>query len=118
MEVANIYTTEGKPIPSGGERKVILTSGDRLRCVYFKRLPSPDKDIMEGATAHPAEIVYFVIEGEVELSVAGEMVTLKKGDAMLIPNNALMSTKVISTTPAEILSISCPNELLEKLLST
>ncbi len=117
MEVANIYTTEGKPIPSGGERKVILTSGDRLRCVYFKRLPSPD-NIMGEATAHPAEIAYFVIEGEVELSVAGEMVTLKKGDAMLIPNNALMSTKVISTTPVEILSISCPNELLEKLLST
>ena len=117
MEVTNIYTAEGKPLPGGGEHKTILSSGDRVRCFYYKILPNPDKDIMEGAHAHPTEAVRFVISGEMEVNIAGETVILKKGDAMLSPYNAIVGTKVISTTPAEILIVACPDELLKKLKS-
>ncbi len=117
MEVTNIYTAEGKPLPGGGEHKDILTSGDRVRCYYYKILPNPDKDIMDGAHAHPAEAVRFIISGEIEVNIAGETVILKKGDAMLNPYNAISGSKVISTTPAEILVVSCPDELFNKLKS-
>ena len=73
---------------------------------------------MEGAHARPAEAVRFVISGELEYNVNGETVTLKKGDALLLPYDAMMGSKVISTTPAEILIVACPDELLEKLKST
>ncbi len=118
MEVTNIYTAEGKPLPGGGEHKEILTSGDRVRCLYYKIPPNPDKDIMEGAHAHPAESVRFIISGELETDVNGERVILKKGDAMLSPYNAIMGSKVISTTPVELLVVACTDELLKKLKST
>ncbi len=118
MEVTNIYTAEGKPLPRGGEHKTILSSGDRVRCSYYKRPPSPDKDVMEGAHAHPSEAVHFVISGELEVNVDGERIILKQGDVMLKPYNAVMGSKVISTTPAELLVIACPDELLKKLKST
>ncbi len=118
IEITNIYTAEGKPLLGGGEHKDILTSGDRVRCLYYKIPPNPDREIMEGAHAHPAESVRFVISGEMEVNVAGETVILKKGDAMLSPYNAIVGSKVISTTPAEILVVACTDELLKKLKGT
>jgi len=73
---------------------------------------------MEGAHAHPTEAVFLVVSGEYELNVAGERVILKQGDAMLKPYNAIVGTKVISTTPAQLLVISSPDEIVEKLKST
>ena len=111
MEVTNIYTAKGKPMPGGGgEHKDILTSGDRVKCFYYKILPNPDKDIMEGALAHPTEAVRFVISGELEMNVNGERVIMKKGDAMLKPYNAILGYKVISKTPAEVLIVACPDD--------
>ena len=52
-------------------------------------------------------------ELEIELNIDGESVALKKGDAMLIPSDAVMGTKVLSTTPAEILSVGSPNAFRE-----
>ena len=121
IEVTNIYTAKGKPLPApnvGGEHKEILTSGDRVRCFYYKLPSNPQKDVMEGAHPHPAESVRFVISGELELNVAGERVIMKPGDAMLTPYNTIVGSKVISTTPAEILIVACPDELVKKLKST
>ncbi len=118
MEVANIYTTEGKPTTGGGESKDLLSSGDRLRCYLYKIPLRPDKDVMEGAHSHKSEAVVFVISGELEYNVNGETVTLKKGDALLLPYDAMMGTKTISTTPSELLVVGCSDELLEKLKST
>ncbi len=117
MEVTNIYTAEGKPMEGGGEHKDILSSGDRVRCYLYKRPPQPDKDVMEGAHAHLSESVFFVVDGEIEFNVAGESVTLKKGDAMLKPYNAIVGSKTISTTPSELLVVGCSDVLLEKLKS-
>ncbi len=118
MEVANIYTTEGKPTTGGGESKDLLSSGDRLRCYLYKIPLRPDKDVMEGAHSHKSEAVFFIVDGEIEFNINGESVTMKKGDAMLLPYDAMMGTKTISTTPAEVLVVSCPDTLLEKLKST
>jgi len=110
MEIANIYTAEGEG--SGGyEHKILLRSGDRVDALYYKLPSNPQKDVMDGAHAHRAESVFFVIDGEVEVSVAGEPATLKKGDAMLIPINVILGTKVISSTPAEILIVASPNNV-------
>ncbi len=73
---------------------------------------------MEGVHARLSEAVLFVVDGEIEFNVAGESVTRKKEDAMLKPYNAIVGTKTISTTQAELLVVSCPDELLKKLKST
>jgi len=83
MEIKNVYTAESFPLRLGvGIGKHILTSGDRLACIYYEFPPTPDRDIMEGAHTHPAESVWFVIDGELEVNVNGESAILKKGDAM------------------------------------
>ncbi len=117
MEVANIYTTEGKPTSGGGESKDLLSSGDRVKCYLYKIPLRPGKDVMEGAHSHLSEAVVFVVDGEIEFNINGESVILKKGDAMLLPYNAMMGTKTISTTPSELLVVSCSDALLEKLKS-
>ncbi|HEY88106.1 MAG TPA: cupin domain-containing protein [Dehalococcoidia bacterium] len=101
MEIANVYTAQGEPLPGGGEHKTVLKSGDRLRCLYYKVPYRPEKDAMDGVHPHPVEGVIFVIDGEVEVNVAGESTILKKGDAMLVPVDAVMGTKVLSSMSAE-----------------
>ena len=111
MEIANVYTVEGHVYPGGVEHKNILTTGDRLYCLYYKLPPSPDKDVMEGAHAHLSEFVMFVIDGELEVNHGGELATLKKGDAVMVPFNTIVGSKVLSSTPAEILVVASPNNL-------
>jgi len=110
-EINNIHTAEGVLLPSGLEHKTILASGDRMACHYYKMPSCPDKDVMEGAHAHLAEAVWFVVEGEYEFNVEGETVIMKKGDAMLRPFNQIVGSKVISPTPGELLVIASPNIL-------
>ena len=108
MEITNIYTAEGGPLPGGGEHKTVLKSGDRVACFYYKFPPRPEKDVMDGAHSHPVESVFFVIDGEIEVNVAGESAILKKGDAMLVPYDSITGNKVLSATPAEILIVCSP----------
>ncbi len=117
MEVANIYTVKGEPMKTGGEHKTILSSGDRVKCYYYTRPPNLNKDVMEGAHSHKSEAVIFVISGELEYNVNGETVMLKKGDALLLPYDAMMGAKTIGTTPSELLVVSCSDASLEKLKS-
>jgi quercetin dioxygenase-like cupin family protein len=51
----------------------------------------------------------YCLDGEVEITVAGEKATVKKGNAWLLPFNTEVGTKAISNTPAEILCVSSPN---------
>ena len=111
MEIANIYAAEGHVYESGVEHKNILFTGDRVSCLYYKLPSSPQKDVMEGAHAHLTEFVMFVIEGEMEVNHGGEQATLKKGDAVMVPFNEIVGSKVLSSTPAEILVVASPNSL-------
>jgi len=111
MEIANIHTAKGHVYEGGVEHKNLLVSGDRLCCLYYKLPSSPQKDVMEGAHAHLAEFVMFVIEGEMEVNHGGEVATLKKGDAVMVPFNEIVGSKVLSSTPAEILVVASPNSL-------
>ena len=113
MEIANIYTAEGHVYESGVEHKNILLTGDRLSCLYYKLPSNPQKDVMEGAHAHLAEFVMFVVDGELEVNHGGEVATLKKGDAVMVPFNEIVGSKVLSSTPAEILVVASPNSLPE-----
>ncbi len=78
LEIANIYTAEGHVYEGGVEHKNILTTGDRVNRLYYTLPPSPQKDIMDGAYSHRSESVLYVIEGDVDVYVAGETATLKK----------------------------------------
>lgn len=111
LEVGNIYTTEGSVYPSGVEHKTLLVTGDRLCCFYYKLPVNPQKDVMEGAHSHLAEAVFFVIDGELEVNYGGKEATLKKGDAVLVPFNTIIGSRVISSTPAEMLVVASPNSL-------
>ncbi len=74
-----LYSSEGETYQGGVVHKNILTTGDRLCCLYYKLPFSPEEDVMDGSHAHLNEAVMFVVDGVVEVSVAGELATLKKG---------------------------------------
>lgn len=111
MEIANIHAAAGHVYPGGVEHKNLLVTGDRLCCLYYKLPSNPQKDVMEGAHSHLAEFVMCVIEGELEVNHGGEQAFLKKGDAVMVPFNTIVGSRVISTTPAEILVVASPNSL-------
>ncbi len=112
MEIANINTAESFPLRHAvGIGKHLLKSGDRVACIYYEFQPTPDRDIMEGAHTHPAESVWFVIDGELEVNVNGESVILKKGDVMLSPYESMKGSKAISTTPVKLLVVGSPNNI-------
>ena len=82
--------------------------------MYYTKPPNPPKDTLR-AHANLAELVMFVIDGEMEVSIGGKPATLKKGDAMMVPFNVLVDSRVISSTPAEVLVVSSPNTAPEEL---
>ncbi len=112
MEIANINTAESFTLRlSVGIGKHLLTSGDRVACVYYELPPTPDRDVMEGAHTHQAEAVWFIVDGELEVNIDGESAILKTGDAIITPYGAMAGSKVISTTPVKLLVVASPNIL-------
>ena len=110
MEKSNVWEAEGEPLGEGGEHKILLTSGARQWALYYKIPPAkPGASVMDGAHPHPQECVFYVIDGEMEVSVGGELATLKKGDLIMIRENTVLDTKVISSTPGEVLIVASPN---------
>jgi len=108
LEIANIYTAKGNLKPDGGEHKSILTTGDRLSCLYYTK-SSNQPEGTDRKHANLAELVMFVMEGEMEVNIGGKLAILKKGDAMLVPFNTIISSRVLSSTLAEVLVVSSPN---------
>lgn len=114
MEKSNVWEAPGGSMPGGGEHKILLTSGARQWALYYKMPPAkPGASVMDGAHVHPQESVFYVIEGEYEVSVGGELATLKKGDLITIQENTVLGTKVISSTPGEVLIVASPNTYVD-----
>ncbi len=110
MEKSNVWEAPGESLGEGGEHKILLTSGARQWARYYKMPPAkPGASVMDGAHAHPQESVFYVIEGEYEVSVGGELATLKQGDLSTIQEKTVLGTKVISSTPGEVLIVASPN---------
>ena len=110
MEKSNVWEAEGESLGEGGEHKILLKSGEKVCALYYKTPPAkPGASVMDGAHAHPQESIFYVIEGEYEVSVGGELATLKKGDLITIRENTVLGTKVISSTPGEVLIVASPN---------
>lgn len=53
-------------------------------------------------THHGSEEIYFLVEGTGEMTVDGELVSMKEGDAVLTRNNSTHSFVVTSTYPAKL----------------
>jgi quercetin dioxygenase-like cupin family protein len=106
LELIYIDDVEGEKLgESGVIHKNLITSGERMICFLYKLPPG-------GGVAphsHPVECVMYCLDGEVEITVAGEKATVKKGNVWLLPFNTEIGTKVISNTSAEILCVSSPN---------
>ena len=112
MEKSNVWEAEGESLGEGGEHKILLKSGEKVCALYYKIPPAkPGASVMDGAHAHAGEYVLYVMEGDIDVYVAGETETLKKGDLITIPANAVMGTKVLSSTPGEMLIIGGPHSL-------
>jgi len=110
VEKSNVWEAPGESMPGGGEHKILIKSGEKVWALYYKTPPAkPGASVMDGAHAHPQESVFYVIEGEYEVSVGGELATLKKGDLITIQENTVLGTKVISSTPGEVLIVASPN---------
>ena len=107
MEKSNVWEAEGHPLEGpnvGGEHK-FLASGKKVSALYYKMPFNPQKDIMDGAHPHSTESVLYVIDGDLDVYVAGERATLKKGDLIVVPADAVIGTKVLSGTFAELLIV-------------
>ena len=109
MEKSNVWEAPGE---GSGDyaHKILLTSGGRQWAIYYRIPPAkPGASVMDGAHPHPQESIFYVIDGEMEVSVGGELATLKKGDLIAIPENTILGTKVISKNPGEVLIVASPN---------
>lgn len=53
-------------------------------------------------THRGSEEIYFLVEGSGEMTVDGELVKMKEGDAVLTRNNSTHSFVVTSSTPAKL----------------
>jgi quercetin dioxygenase-like cupin family protein len=116
MEKSNVWERPWESIGEGLEHKILLKSGARLLVSYYKIQPAKaGASVMDGAHAHSQENVLYVTEGEFEVSVGGELATLKKGDLITTPENTVLGTKVISSTPGEVLVVSSPNTYTERV---
>ena len=106
MELIYTDDIEGESLGDRGIiHKNLLTTGERMICFLYKIPPG-------GSVAphsHKVECIMYCMNGEVEINIGGEKATVKKGNAWLLPFNTEISTKVISSTPAEILCVSSPN---------
>jgi quercetin dioxygenase-like cupin family protein len=108
VEKSNVWETKGEPLAApnvGGEHKMLIKSGEKVHALYYKMPFNPQKDIMDGAHPHPTESVMYVIDGDLDVYVAGEKATLKKGDLIVVPADAVIGTKVLSGTFAELLIV-------------
>jgi quercetin dioxygenase-like cupin family protein len=71
-----------------------LSYGDKAMIVHFT--------IEQGAAvpvhSHPHDQLSFVVEGELEFTLAGEKFTLRAGDSLLSPGNVEHGAKAIRRT--------------------
>lgn len=88
--------------------------------IYVKKLSSDERSscfliwVKEEVLAHKhekhSECVY-VLEGEAEMTINGEVSKVKAGDFIYIPLYAVHAVKVLSETPVKVLSIQAPEFL-------
>jgi quercetin dioxygenase-like cupin family protein len=69
---------------------------------------------------HPEEQIVIVIDGEIEFNVDGEMFALSHGGVLVIPSNALHSSRVIGDGPVVSINIFHPvrEDLLDEVGSS
>ena len=106
MEIVHIDDVEGERL-GGLLHKILLTSGERMSCLYYKMEPGAESP----PHAHQSEGILYCIDGELEVSVSGEKANVRKGTALVIPFNAEIGTKVLGSMPAEMLIVASPNNL-------
>ena len=78
-----------------------IVSGYNAKFVHSENMTVAFWEVEEGAVmpehAHPHEQVSSVLEGQFELTVAGEPRVLDSGTVAIIPSNTLHSGKAITT---------------------
>ncbi|WP_436515918.1 cupin domain-containing protein [Ekhidna sp. To15] len=87
-----------------------ILPGYTVRFVHSNSMTFAFWDVKEGSPlpehSHHHEQVAQVIEGEYELTVAGETKRLKPGDVAIIPSNVLHSG--VAITACKLMDVFCP----------
>jgi len=103
IEVKSFATT--RRFDAAKLQKVALFESDRFFCDVYCLLPGQEQK----PHAHEAsDKVYAVLEGTVEVRVAGETATLSQGDAALAPSGKEHSVANRSSAKAALLVFLAP----------
>lgn len=88
-----------------------LVEGVWVRSFWGNKIMLARVDLEPGSVlpnhSHPHEQGGFILEGELEFTIAGETRSLFPGDLYLIPGNVEHSVKV-GTLPAKVLDVFYP----------
>jgi len=78
-------------------------TGKNVQLLYIKLEPG-----ISTFHSHPNEQMGYILSGEVELTIEGENVTLKSGDAYYMPSNKEHGFKVLNNENLEYIEVFCP----------
>lgn len=84
MADTTVKKVDSSHSPSGEMGQTYLVSGTRLAMRLWEIAPTDGL----GPHTRPYETVGYVIEGEAELHLSGQTITLKPGDSWLVPEGA------------------------------
>lgn len=101
-----INMEEIAPLALSDSVRLYLTWGDRIMMsfVHF----DPHGDVPEHS--HPHEQMGMGVEGEFELTIAGESRVIRKGDVYLIPSNVRHSARSLGDAAVALDIFSPPRE--------
>ncbi len=98
-------------IPWDNIESIEPAPGIRMRAPYGERMMMTRFDLDEGSVIplhnHPHEQVGIVLEGEIEVTLAGETRTLGPGDAYIIPGGVDHEVKTLRA-PCRVLDVFSP----------
>lgn len=93
--------------PAGDMGQKYLVAGKRMFMRLWEKKPTQDD---KEASSRDYETIGFVIDGKAELTIAGQTVSLEKGDCWLVPAGAKHSYKMLEPFVA-VEATSPPSEL-------
>lgn len=93
--------TSLKPLPDSPWRSHAI-HGQQMTVVLWEAPAGATIDVH----SHPAEQLFYVLAGEIEVTVAGETGVAGPGEYLLIPPHAVHSARVVSAL--RLLDVSSP----------
>ena len=101
------------PENPGVYKKVLVGKDDlvkgRVMMINWAKIPSGKK--FEAHYHEDMEEVFVIVSGRAEIEVSGEMATLERGDAVIIPVEAIHEMKALGSEKVEYVALGVSLEL-------